>query len=384
MSSNDFVLLPGRSDDPFARDLASYLGQDLCPVEFVEFHDDGGPMSGETKVEIRQNIRNRDTYIAWSIGFTNHELMQVLQLIDTARLSCGARRVSLIAPELPCARQDKTHERRESLSSRLVARLLEYVGLDEVMTSDLHSDQTEGHFRIPLDHLRTRPLWGHYIARRYREWMETEGLAPEGADLVLGVPDAGASRAVRELSDEVGRNLRTSERKVKIRLCHHDKTRLWERPHELRTHGLLGDVEGQVVWFSDDLLSSGSTLFSAAASARAGGARHVVCSVTHAHGFDRTDADGEVRRFAEMLRDSAIDELCVTDSHPRFLERVRRDPLLAAKTTVLSLTPLFGEATRRLRSGNTIKEMMKEIEDYGGLYAVAYEPPRRPRLRPAR
>jgi ribose-phosphate pyrophosphokinase len=290
--------------------------------------------------------------------------------------------VSLICPELPCARQDKTHERRESLSSRLMARLLEYVGVDEIMTADLHSDQTEGHFRISLDHLRTRPVWGHYIAGRYREWMSQSGLGPEGADLVLGVPDAGASRAVRELSDDVGRNLRTSDKKVKIQLCHHDKARLWERPHEVQTYGLLGDVRDKVVWFSDDLLSSGGTLFSAAAAARAGGARHVVCSVTHAHGFDRVESGRVVRTFAEALHESAIDELCVTDTHPRFLERVRRDPLLAAKTTVLSLTPLFGEAIERLRSGNTIKEMMKEIPDYGRLYSVAHRPDPRPPLRP--
>ncbi|MBI5480624.1 MAG: ribose-phosphate pyrophosphokinase [Deltaproteobacteria bacterium] len=382
MSSDDFVLLPGRHGDPFAREVARYLERGLCPVEFVEFRDDGGPMSGETKIEIRQNIRGKHAYVLWSIAFTNYELMQVLQLIDTARLSCGARSVSLICPELPCARQDKTHERRESLSSRLVARLLEYVGLDEVMTCDLHSDQIEGHFRIPLDHIRTRPVWGHYIARRYKEWMTDYGLAAEGADLVLGVPDAGASRAVRELSDDVGRNLKTSARKIKIQLCHHDKMRLWERPHEVQTHGLLGNVRGKVVWFSDDLLSSGGTLFAAAAAARANGARYVACSVTHAHGFDRTDADGVLKGFAEALHESSIDELCVTDTHPRFLERVRRDPLLAAKTTVLAVTPLFGEDIQRLRSGNTIKEMMKEIPDYGRLYTVAHEPDPRPRLRP--
>jgi len=376
----DLVLLPGKKDDPFARELAQYLGLPLCPVEFVEFRDDGGPMSGETKVEIHENIRGRHACVLWSIGYTNYELMQVLQLIDAARLSCGAKTVTLVCPEFPCARQDKTHERRESLSSRLVARLLEAVGLDEVMTCDLHSDQIEGHFRIPLDHIRTRPVWGHYIAQRYRAWAAEFGLADEGGDLVLGVPDAGASRAVRELSDDVGRNLRTGPRKVKIQLCHNDKMRLWERPHEVKTNGILGDVRGKIVWFSDDILASGSTLFAAAEAARKGGARHVVCSVTHAHGFDVLKADGTLELFAEKLSRSAIDELCVTDTHPRFLERVRKDSRLAAKTTVLSLIPLFGEAVKRLRSGNTIKEMMKEIADHGRLYTVVHEPEPRVKL----
>ncbi|HEY3355746.1 MAG TPA: ribose-phosphate pyrophosphokinase-like domain-containing protein, partial [Polyangia bacterium] len=131
MSNGDVVLIPAKEEDPFARDLARYFGQELCPVEFTEFKDDGGRRSGETKVAIRENIRGKDCYVLWSVGHTNYELIQVLQIIDAARLSCGARRISLVCPEFPFARQDKTHERRESLSSRLIARLLESVGLDE-------------------------------------------------------------------------------------------------------------------------------------------------------------------------------------------------------------------------------------------------------------
>jgi ribose-phosphate pyrophosphokinase len=382
MEQGDAVLIAGRQEDPFARDLARYFGQELCPVEYLEFGDDGGARSGETKVAIRQNIRGKDAYVLWTVEYTNYELVQVLQLIDAARLSCGARRISLVCPEFPFARQDKTHEKRESLSSRLVARLLESVGLDEVLTSDLHSDQVEGHFRIALDHLRIRPIWAHYISQRYRAWAHEHGLAADGSDLVLGVPDAGRARAVRELSDEIGAALAGPGSKVAIRLAHHDKMRSWRRPYQIETHGLLGDVEGKVVWFSDDLLASGATLFVAAAAAKAAHARHVVCSVTHAHGFDRVLGGGGVQTFGEQLRDSAIDELVVTDTHPRFLERVRRDPLLGAKTTVLSLTPLFGEAIHRIRGGDTIKEMMKEIQDHGALYSVAYEPPTRPPIGP--
>ena len=379
MEDRDVILIAGKSNDPFARDLSNYLGMSLCPVEFTEFRTDAGPMSGETKVEIKENIRGRTVYILWSIEYTNYELINVLQLIDAARLSSGARRISLVCPEFPCARQDKTHERRESLSSRLVARLLEAVGLDEVLTADLHSDQIEGHFRIPLDHLRTRPIWGHYIARRYRRWERELNLAPEGGDLVLGVPDAGRARAVRELSDEVGKQLRRSDEKVKIRLAHHDKHRSWEKVGQVSSHGLLGDVEGKVVWFTDDLLASGSTLFEAARGAKAAGARHVICSVTHSHGFDRLKPDGTVEKsFAEVLYESDIDELVVTDTHPRFLERLRQDSKLAAKTTALSLTPLFGEAIQRVRRGQTLKEMMMRIKDHAVLYWVVQEASERP------
>jgi ribose-phosphate pyrophosphokinase len=373
MDESDFVFLAAKRDDPFARDLARYFGMELCPVDFVEFGDDLGPMSGETKIAIRRNIRNKDAYVLWSVGFVNYELMQLLQVIDAVRLSCGARRISLVCPEFPFARQDKTHERRESLSSRLIARLLESVGLDEVLTSDLHSDQIEGHFRIPLDHLRTRPIWAHYICRRYREWVETLGVAPDGSDLVLGVPDAGRARAARELSDEIGVELHGPQHQVKIRLAHHDKMRLWQRPYAIETHGLLGDVRDKIVWFSDDLLASGSTLFAAAKAAKAARARYVVCSITHAHGFDHVEHGRVLRTFGEQLRDSEVDELVATDTHPQFLERVRHDPLLATKTTVLSLTPMFGEAIQRIRSGDTIKEMMKEIVDRGALYTVVHE-----------
>ena len=374
MADQHLVLIAGRKNDPFARYLSGYLGEPLCPVKYVEFPDDGGSMSGETKIEIRQNIRGRDVCVIWSVGYTNYELMVVLQIIDACRLSSGARHISLVCPEFPCARQDKTHERRESLTSRLVARLLESVGLDDILTADLHSDQIEGHFRIPLDHLRTRPIWADFICRRYRMWMSNCGLAPEGQDLILGVPDAGRARAVRELSDEVAMNLRESKTKIKIGLAHHDKHRRWESVGKLTSHGLLGDVEGKVVWFTDDLLSSGGTLFGAAAAAKAAGARYVVCSVTHAHGFDMPPSPktGD-RSFATRLENSAIDELVVTNTHPRFLERVRNDPRLAAKTTVLSLTSLFGESIRRVRRGHTIKEMMRTLDDYSRLYRVVHE-----------
>lgn len=370
---DQLVLIAARKDDPFARDLSEYLEIPLCPVRYIEFPDDGGPMSGETKVEILDNLRNRAVAILFSISHTNYDLVVVLQLIDACRLSSEARRVTLIVPELPCARQDKTHERRESLSSRMVARLLEAVGLDAVLTVDLHSDQIEGHFRIPLDHLRTRPIWAHFIGDRYKRWMDEFGLAPRGEDLVLGVPDAGRARAVRELSDEVGRNIRVTDQKIKIRLAHHDKHRRWERVGQVQSHGLLGDVQDKVVWFTDDLLSSGGTLFGAAAAARASGARHVVCSVTHAHGFDKALKGGGTRAFVDALHESAIDELVVTDTHPRFLERVLADPRLAAKTTVLSLTPLIGDALIRIRDGDTIKEMMAKIEDPSVLYRVLHE-----------
>ncbi len=373
-AAHDLVLMEGRPDDPFARSLSEYLGQPLCPVRFIQFQDDGGPLSGETKVEILENVRDRDVLILWSIGETNHELVVVLQLIDACRLSSGAHSVRLVVPEYPCARQDKTHERRESLTSRLVARLMETAGLTSVLTVDLHSDQIEGHLRIPLDHLRTRPIWGHYIAQRYKEWMDIAGLAPRGEDLILGVPDAGRARATRELSDELGRNLRSDERKIGIRLAHHDKHRHWEQVGRTVSHGLLGDVQGKVVWFTDDLLASGGTLFQAADAAKRAGARHVVCSVTHAHGFDRPKKKkGKIRRFSRALDASGIDELVVTDTHPRFLERVGTDPLLAEYCTVLTLTPMIGEAVKRIRAGLTIKEMMRQVEDCGPLYEVIHQ-----------
>ena len=368
MSEHELVLMEGRKSDPFARTLSQHLGLPLCPVKFIEFLDDGGPRSGETKVEIRRNIRGRDVCILWTIGHTNYELVQVLQLIDAARLSGGAHHIRLIVPEYPCARQDKTHERRESLSSRLVARLLETAGLDSVLTMDLHSDQIEGHFRIPLDHLRTRPIWTDYICRRYRQWMDDCGAAPEGGDLVLGVPDAGRARAVRELSDSVAKWLRESDQRIKIKLAHHDKFRRWEVPGEVASHGLLGDVKDRIVWFTDDLLSSGGTLFGAAHSAKLAGAAHVVCSITHPHGFDKKN-----KPFAQALAESDIDELIVTDTHPRFVERVKQDPELAKRITILSLTPMFAGAIQQLRRGDTIKEMMRDLEDFSSLYTVLHE-----------
>lgn len=367
MSDHAFVLIAGKKDDRFAEAVAAALEMPLCDVLFTEF--DGG----ETKVQIRRNLRGREVYVLWSPARAPAELFVVLQLIDAAKLSAGARRVALVASELPFGRQDKSHERRECVSTRLLAKVLEAAGLDQVVAVDLHSDQTEAQFRIPLDHLRTRPIWAHYIAAWYRRRTASWGLAPEGADLVLGVPDAGRSRAVRELSDEVARHLRESERKIRLRLAFHDKQRSWEHPGQVDSYRLLGDVGGRVVWFSDDLLASGDTLFAAAKAAKAGGARAVICSATHAHGHDRPG-----QPFAERLVASGIDEMVVSDTNPLFLERVPNDPVLAERVTVLSLASFVGAALRRIQTGETVKEMVKDIEDHGTLYRVVHQATYRP------
>jgi len=368
MTDRNLVLLAGKEGDGFAAAVAAELGEPLCDVEYTAFPGDGGPGTGETKVHIRQNLRDRDVHILWSAGHAPSELFVVLQLIDAAKLSAEAHRVSLITPELPFGRQDKSHERRECVSTRLLARLLEAAGLDHVLAADLHSDQTEAQFRIPLDHIRTRPIWAHYIASWYRRRAATWHLAPEAGDLVLGVPDAGRSRAVRELSDEVARHARSGDRKIRIRLAFHDKQRRWEEPGRIDSFSLLGDVHGRVVWFSDDLLGSGDTLFAAAQAAKAAGARAVICSVTHAHGYDLPD-----RPFARRLAESAIDELVVSDTNPLFVRRVLADPELSSRITILSLAPFFAEAVRRVRRGETLKEMMRDFKDHGSLYRVAQE-----------
>ena len=348
--NNEFAILPGRKDDPLAKEISRYLGKKLAPVEFIRFRGKG-ILGGETKQVIDQNLRGKNVYIVWSILNTNDELIQIFQLIHTVKRTGKACHTVLVMPDYPYARQDKSHARRECISARLVGDLLEVSGLDHVITMTLHSEQIEGFFRS-VDHLKDVPLMADYFSTRYKDICKKLGLSLKKDNLVVMAPDEGGVRH----AEEFGKNCSAWKGQMAFAMQQRDRDAL----HKKKMIGVVGDVKDKIVAIPDDILASGSTLFNAARAAKKAGAAHVVCFCAHALGFDSLSSDGKLKStFSEALFQSDLDELVVTDSRPDFVEQVLADKKARARVSILSIVPYLSEAIRRDMSGETIKEMIR-------------------------
>ena len=347
-----FTILPGRKDDPLAKEIARYLGKKLAPVDFIRFRGKG-VLGGETKQVIDQNLRGTNVYIVWSILNTNDELIQVFQLINTVKRTGKACHTVLVIPDYPYARQDKSHARRECISARLVGDLLEVSGLDHIITMTLHSEQIEGFFRS-VDHLKDVPLMADYFSTRYKGLCKNLGLSVKKDNLVIMAPDEGGVRH----ADEFGRNCPSWKGQMAFAMQQRDRAAL----HKKKMLGVVGDVKDKIVAIPDDILASGSTLFNAARAAKQAGAAHVVGFCAHALGFDSLSGDGKLKHtFGNALLRSDLDELVVTDSRPDFVEQALADEKARRKVSVISIVPYLAEAIRRDMSGETIKEMIRSM-----------------------
>ena len=351
--THDIAILPGRAHDPLAEEVSRHLGVSLIPVEFIRFRGKG-ILGGETLQIINQNLRGKSVFIVWSILNTNDELIQVLQLVNTVKRTGKAHYTALVIPDYPYARQDKSHAKREGISARLVADLLDVAGLDHIITMSLHSEQIEGFFRS-LDHLKDVPLMAGYFSTRYNGLCKKLGLNPKKDNFVVMAPDEGGVRR----AEEFGRNVRQWGGNMAFAMQQRDRSTL----HKKSLLGVVGDVKDKIVVIPDDILASGSTLFNAARAAKKAGARHVIGSCAHALGFDSISGDdGTIRTFSVSLAQSDLDELVVTDSRPDFVAEALADEQMRKRVSVISIVPYLAEAIRRDLRGDTIKEMIRGVD----------------------
>jgi ribose-phosphate pyrophosphokinase len=306
-------LLAGNSNRPLADAIAAFLGLPLTNATVQRFAD------MEVFVEIHENVRGEDVFLIQSTSYpANDNLMELLVCIDALKRA-SARRITAVVPYYGYARQDRKPGPRTPISAKLVANLITVAGANRVLTMDLHADQIQGFFDIPVDNLYASPLMAADLREHY-----------DPADLVIVSPDVGGVGRARGIA-----------KRLDAQLAIVDKRR--ERAGVSEVVNVIGDVAGRLCVLVDDIVDSGGTLCNAAEALLAAGATRVVAYVTHG-----VLSAGAVGRIAS----SRLETLVITDSI-RATEAVR----VADKIREITVAPLIGEAIRRISDESSVSSL---------------------------
>ena len=304
-------IFSGSSNPELAKAIAAHLGEELAPVDLVNFPD------GETFVRVKNSVRGQDVFVVQSVcGRPNEMLMELLIMVDALRRA-SADRITAVLPIYGYARQDRKDQPRVPITAKLVANLLVAAGANRVLTMDLHAEQIVGYFDIPVDHLHATPVIYKYLASK------------EFANPVVVSPDTGSVKKAYAYSQlfKCGLAITAKQRKG---------------ADDVEAYSLVGDVEGKDVIMVDDLTSTCGTLIAAAKQCADHGARSIHAAVTHG----LLNETGLAR-----LKASPITELIVTDTVPQ------HEYAADARITTLSVAELFGEAIRRIHNNESVNSL---------------------------
>ncbi|MBN1943941.1 MAG: ribose-phosphate pyrophosphokinase [Phycisphaerae bacterium] len=307
------ILFSGQANLPLAQKIADYLGVPLGDARISRFPD------SELIIKLEEDIRGRDVFILQSVcAPVNESLMELLIFIDCARRA-SADRITAVIPYFGYARQDRKDEGRTPITAKLVANLIGTAGASRVLTLDLHANQIQGFFDIPVDNLLAEPVLSLHFAEK------------KISDLVLVSPDVGNVKRARVYAERLGGELAII-----------NKRRVSEQ--DIESGNLIGDVKGKTALMVDDMVSTAGTVCGAAELCRQHGAKHVLLGATH--GVLCAPA-------AQRLHDSAIDEIVVTDTIPVPQEKI--DAI--GKIRVLSVSALMGEAIHRIHNNESVSSL---------------------------
>lgn len=313
LDNRSALLFAGTSHPFLAQEVADYLDVTLGRVALDRFPD------GEISLQILENVRGRDVFVFQTIALDpNNYLMELLILIDALKRA-SAQSVSVVIPYFGYARQDRKDRPRVPITAKLVANLLTHAGAQRIVTMDLHAEQIEGFFDIPVDHLYGRPL----ILETLRQEIDC-------SNMVVVAPDEGSVKLTKAYARQLG-----------VDFAIVDKHRSSAIKVEAVT--LIGDVAGKDVLLADDMCSTAGTLVSAAIVCQEKGAKRIFGAVTH--GLFVKDA---IRK----LEESPIEVLYVSNTIP-FMEGMRAP----SKLRVISLAPLFGQAIDCILSRESISSL---------------------------
>jgi ribose-phosphate pyrophosphokinase len=316
VSRNNLIIFTGNSNLELARRVAHELRIDLGNANVGRFSD------GEVSVEIRDNVRGSDVFLLQSTcSPPNDNLMEIMVMSDAIRRA-SASRITAVIPYFGYARQDRRpRSARVPISAKVVADMLAVAGVDRVLTVDLHADQIQGFFNIPVDNVYATPLFvDHAIAQNYK-------------DPIVVSPDVGGvvrARATAKLIHDVDLAIIDKRRPV---------------ANESQVMNVIGDVDGRTCIIADDIVDTAGTLCQAAEALKNRGATKVIAYITHAV------LSGSA---VERISASALDRLYVTDTIP-LSQAAHKCPRIEA----LSLDRLLAEAIRRVSNEESISAMFR-------------------------
>jgi len=302
----------GTANETLARAICKSIGIELGKINITPFPD------GETFVKIEENVRGEDIFIIQPTSPpTNHNLMELFIIIDALRRA-SAMRITAVLPFYGYARQDRKDQPRVPITAKLVANLLVASGVNRVLTMDLHAQQIQGFFDIPVDHLYAAPVMYEYL--------KTKKLK----DLVVVSPDAGGIKMAHAYAQTLEAELAIVAKRRKSAT-------------EVESMAVIGEIDDKNILLVDDLTETAGTLTSAASILKKKGAKQIMACVSHALLNDIG---------IERLRNSAIDELITTDT-------VQRPAIDGVKITTLSVAGLLGEAIKRIHSNSSVNSLFE-------------------------
>jgi len=305
-------IFSGNSNPPLTKAICAYIGVEPGRLVVSAFPD------GETFVKIEDNVRGADTFVVQSTSPpTNHHLMEMFIMMDALRRA-SASRITAVLPFYGYARQDRKDQPRVPITAKLVANLLVAAGANRVLTMDLHAQQIQGFFDIPVDHLYAAPVMYDYLKKKHL------------GNLVVVSPDVGGLKMAYAYSQVVNASLAIVAKRRKSAT-------------EVESLTVIGDVRDQNVLLVDDLTETAGTLVTAAALLKKKGARKVLACVSHAVLSDLG---------LQRLRKSNIDELITTDT-------VLRPEFTGVKITTLSVAGLLGEAIKRIHTNSSVTSLFE-------------------------
>src|SRR5689334_17358582 len=314
------VLFTGNANRPLAQDIATHLSIGLGKAKVARFSD------GEVDVEIQQNVRARDIFVVQpTCRPTNENLMELCIMVDALKRA-SARRVTAVIPYFGYARQDRRpRSTRVPISAKVVANMLEAVGVARVLTMDLHADQIQGFFDIPVDNIYASPvLLGDLRQKNYD-------------DLIVVSPDVGGVVRARALAKQLNTDLAIIDKR-------RPKANVSEVMH------VIGEIEGRNCVIMDDMIDTAGTLVKAAEVLKERGAKHVYAYCTHP-----VFSGPAIERLA---KGTALDEVVVTNTIP--LSDVARG---CSKIRQLSVAPLIAETIQRIAKGESVMSLFSEQEN---------------------
>ncbi|MCP4548859.1 MAG: ribose-phosphate pyrophosphokinase [bacterium] len=309
-SREDFALITGTSNTPLAEKIARYLGRSLTKTTIERFAD------GEIYAHIQENIRGVDVFIIQPTPASADALMEQLIMVDACRRA-SAQRITVVIPYMGYARQDRKDKPRVAITAKLVANLIVSSGADRVLAMDLHTPQLQGFFDIPVDHIYSAPVLLTHIKEQNL------------ADIAVVAPDMGSVKMARSFAKRLNADLAIV-----------DKRR--PKPNVSEVMNLIGEVKGKNVVIFDDMIDTAGTIVNSAQLCLKLGALSVRAVATHGV------LSGEA---ITRLDSSDIATVAITNT----LDMAPKN--LPEKFKILDVSPLLGEAIRRIHNSESVSSL---------------------------